>query len=108
MRETPSAFGLSHFAVAGAGAAARADDAAGAGACAFWAQTVVAADIDIASAIAKALRIAFSIVAGVHFGKFSSIHRGFNRSSQRHNLSSQRHAQLPPKRRHLLMIGSLM
>ena len=35
--------------------------AAGAGACAFWAQAVVAADIEIARAIAKALRITFSM-----------------------------------------------
>jgi len=60
-RETQSAFGLSHFAVAGAGATAAVEGAVGAGACAFWAQTVVAADIEIARAIAKALRIMFSM-----------------------------------------------
>ena len=49
-------------AAAGAGrGAAGAGAAAGAGVGAVWAQTVVAADIEIAIAIAKALRITFSI-----------------------------------------------
>jgi hypothetical protein len=48
-RDTPSAFGLLHV------------DFAGAGACAVWAQAVTVADIEIAKAIAKALRIKLSI-----------------------------------------------
>jgi hypothetical protein len=48
---------LFYFAGAGAGAAAGAGAVAGA----FWARAVTAADIEIAKAIAKALRIKFSI-----------------------------------------------
>jgi hypothetical protein len=65
-RVTPRPFGLSHFAGAGAGAAAGAGagDAFGAGASAgeFWAQAAVAVDIEIARAIAKTLRITFSMI----------------------------------------------
>jgi hypothetical protein len=46
-RDTPSAFGLLHVDFAGA--------------CAVWAQAVTVADIEIAKAIAKALRIKLSI-----------------------------------------------
>jgi hypothetical protein len=52
--------------VAGAGAAAGAAIGAAAGACAFCAQALVAADTEIARAIAKALRITFSILEKVH------------------------------------------
>ena len=60
-RVTPSAFGLLQVDFAGAGAAGGAAAGAGAGAGAFWAKAVTAADIEIAKAIAKALRIKFSI-----------------------------------------------
>jgi len=54
---------LLHVDFAGAGAAggAAAGTGAEAGACAVWAQAVTVADIEIAKAIAKALRIKFSI-----------------------------------------------
>jgi hypothetical protein len=58
-RDTPSAFGLSHFVAGAADEVGAADVGAGAGA--FWAQAVAAADIEIARAVAKALRIMFSM-----------------------------------------------
>jgi hypothetical protein len=57
---TPSAFGLLQVDFAGAGAGGAAAGV-GAGAGAFWAKAGTAADIEIAKAIAKALRIKFSI-----------------------------------------------
>jgi hypothetical protein len=51
---------------AGAGTAAGAAIGAAAGACAFCAQALVAADTEIARAIAKALRITFSILKNAH------------------------------------------
>jgi hypothetical protein len=67
-RDTPSAFGLAHVVVdaVGAGAAAGAAIGAAAGACAVCAQALVAADTEIARAIAKALRITFSILKNAH------------------------------------------
>src|SRR4029079_11020863 len=81
----PSAFGLLHVDFAGAGAAggAAAGAGAGVGACAVWAQAVTVADIEIATAIAKALRIKLSIRGENPYSGKSITHRGFNIWSQR-------------------------
>jgi hypothetical protein len=97
-RDTPSAFGLLQVDFVGAGAAAGAG--AGAGACAVWAQAVTVADSEIATAIAKALRIKFSIRGKNPYSGKSITNRGFNLWSGR--------CQRPRYRRYFAAIEQLI